>query len=127
QQISTAIWGQQEGRSASLNAAWSPDSRRLAMAYPDNSIHVWDLSRDRVERVWRGHAEPIRSLAFTNDGKWLVSSSIDRTVRLWPQESSGLDVATNSLGMKLVPLPEGEFLMGTPRTHSPPGVDLSKE
>ena len=125
--ISTAVWGKLQTRSGTLVVGWSPDSRLLAIAYPDNSIHVWDFDQDRLLRSWRGHIEPIQSLAFTSDEKWLVSSSQDGTVRLWPQQLANMESITDSVGMKLAPLPEGDFQIGTPQAFIQPGTDLSTE
>lgn len=122
--ISTTSMGRAEGELNGLSVAWSPDSQLLAIACPDSSIQVWDIRQDRLVRTWCGHAETIRSLAFTSDGKWLASSSNDRTVRLWPREPSNLEIVTNSVGMKLIPLPEGELLMGTPYSESHFGTEL---
>ena len=113
QQFSTTVRGRTDGRTVAEIVTWSPDSRLLAMAYPDASVRIWDVRNDRLARIWRGHVSPVTALAFTSDGRWLASSSDDGTVRLWPHDPAGLEIVTNSLGMKLVPLPDGEFLMGT--------------
>lgn len=40
-----------------------------------------------------GHKNPISTIAFTNDGKYLVSGSWDKTIKIWNFETS-LEVRT---------------------------------
>ena len=49
----------------------------------DNTIKMWDLATGRPVRTLKGHTGPIRSIAFSPDGRRLVSGSWDRTVKLW--------------------------------------------
>ena len=59
--------------------------------YPDNvairtkgdEVRVWDSHTGTLVRTFRGHRGLVSSLAFTPDGKLLVSGSRDRTVKLW--------------------------------------------
>ncbi len=37
----------------------------------------------KLQAKLKGHTSPVRSLAFHPDGKFLVSGSVDKTVRLW--------------------------------------------
>jgi len=55
----------------------------LAAALDDNSIHIWNIqSREEIMRLY-GHESSITDLHFTDDGKILISSSLDGTIRLW--------------------------------------------
>jgi WD40 repeat protein len=76
----------------SSDFALSPDGKTLAIGtYTDNpnvvAIYLCDTCTGRVLRECRGHAGWVRSLAFSADGRLLVSGSHDKTARFW-------DVAT---------------------------------
>jgi WD40 repeat protein len=77
------------GERAQTNAAgFEPSGRWLATAGSSN-VSIWPLSR-RYPRVLRAHDELVTTLAFDPRGRWLVSGSLDDTVRLWSlREDSG--------------------------------------
>jgi WD40 repeat protein len=53
----------------------------------DRSVSLWPVAR-AYPRLLRGHEEPVSWLAFSPDGKNLVSTSQDGTVRVWPLDGS---------------------------------------
>ena len=63
----------------------------LATADSDNDIHIWaNPVSGKATRVLRGHADEIRALAFSADGKLLASGGADRVIHVW-------DAATGDL------------------------------
>jgi WD40 repeat protein/tRNA A-37 threonylcarbamoyl transferase component Bud32 len=68
-------------------AAVSPDGATLAHATPQNTIVLWNLVRDQVHRVLRGHERGVKSIRFSSAGTRLVSNSDDGTVRVWDTNS----------------------------------------
>jgi len=73
--------------------AVSPNGKYLASGGKDNDITLWNV-KTGSKRIFTGHEDDIRELAFSSDGK-LASASYDGTVRLW-------DIATGEELHKLV-------------------------
>jgi WD40 repeat protein/serine/threonine protein kinase len=72
------------GTSATVSAvACSPDGRRIAAAYADGTIGIWDAKSGNLLRSLRGHAGSVSSIAFDEGGRRLISGGNDGTVRLW--------------------------------------------
>ncbi len=71
---------------------FSPDGRRVAAGGVDNRIRVWQIGDTAKEgtnplTLTRfAHEGAIVELAWSRDGKTLVSSAEDRTVRVWEAE-----------------------------------------
>ncbi len=47
------------------------------------SLRLFDLNTGKELKQFKGHTAPILSLAISADGRYLVSGSADRTMRLW--------------------------------------------
>jgi len=66
--------------------AFSPDSKRAAIAFNEN-VKVWDLSGTQEVLTFK-HKNRVRSAAFTSDGRRLLTASFDDTVRVWDMASA---------------------------------------
>lgn len=49
----------------------------------DNSIHIWDIEKEKCVKSLVGHDKEIHSVNFSQDGSLLLSSSSDKTIKLW--------------------------------------------
>jgi WD40 repeat protein len=73
---------------AAYKTALSPDGKAVAVAAPEQwlgqaNITLYDVASRRRTQVLSGHRGRILFLAFTPDGKSLVSASRDNSIRFW--------------------------------------------
>lgn len=78
-------------------AAGSPTSGNLLVsASRDKTLRLWDVTTGYCVKTLRGHAEWVRSVAPSFDGRWLLSAGKDQTARLW--DASSGEVKATFLG-----------------------------
>jgi WD40 repeat protein len=70
------------------STAFSADGKWLLTASAaDKAVRLWNLEKDRQERVFEGHTAPVLAVAFSADGRKAFSASRDSTLRVWEVET----------------------------------------
>ncbi|XP_008391429.3 U3 small nucleolar RNA-associated protein 21 homolog isoform X2 [Malus domestica] len=55
----------------------------LAVVADDLIIRLFDVVASRMVRKFEGHTDRVTDMCFSEDGKWLLSSSMDGSLRVW--------------------------------------------
>lgn len=55
----------------------------LSSASFDSTVRLWDVERGVCIHTLTKHQEPVYSVAFSPDGKYLASGSFDKCVHIW--------------------------------------------
>ena len=58
------------------------DSTLLAVVCDDVAIRIFDVVVGRLVRVLTGHTNTITDAAWSSDGRWVLSTSLDSTIRI---------------------------------------------
>jgi WD40 repeat protein len=94
---------------------WSRDSRRIAFIYKSNppTLAVVDAATMKIEGTLTGQGLPNILLAFSPDGRTLVSNTRDGTLRFWNLQTWSRTLVLPPEGQigSLVFAPGGEALM----------------
>jgi serine/threonine protein kinase/sugar lactone lactonase YvrE len=68
---------------APWSVGFSDDGRRAVSTGGELMIRVWDVTTGKVLYHLGGHSENVPGCVMTPDGRHIVTTSMDRTVRLW--------------------------------------------
>ncbi|KAJ4454932.1 putative U3 small nucleolar RNA-associated protein 21 [Paratrimastix pyriformis] len=68
--------------------AWAGDAGLLAVATDALQVVVIDVGARRVVRTFQGHSHTITDLCFSPDGRWVITASLDSTLRVWDLPSA---------------------------------------
>ncbi|MGB0561136.1 MAG: WD40 repeat domain-containing protein [Spirulinaceae cyanobacterium] len=108
--------------------AIAPDSQLLVSGSQDKTLKLWSLSQDPVSPInappvnakstFRGHSDWISAIAFapspTAGPSRLISSSMDRTIRVWAMPTGNLQrilTLPEHFVKSLAPTPDGRQLL----------------
>jgi WD40 repeat protein len=67
--------------------AFTPQGDKLVLGAYRGDLVLWDLATDKAVGVLKGHISEALAVAFSADGKYLVSGGFDQTVRRWEWQS----------------------------------------
>ena len=59
----------------------------------DNTLKLWDTASGQLLKTLSGHIGKVKTVAFSPDGRTIVSSSADKTLKLW-DAASGRELQT---------------------------------
>jgi WD40 repeat protein len=71
--------------------AFAPSGRTAALAL-GGGLQLWDVRRGRLRETLRDHEDVVSAVTYSADGARLLTSSWDRTVRLYEVDPAGGEV-----------------------------------
>lgn len=88
------------------------ESSMLAVALEDFTVIIIDMETRNVVRKFQGHTAQLTDATFSPDSRWLVTSSMDCTIRTWDVPAAQLvdQFQTESACVSLNLSPTGEVL-----------------
>ncbi|KAL3149179.1 hypothetical protein ABBQ32_002010 [Trebouxia sp. C0010 RCD-2024] len=94
--------------------AHHPATSLVALAGDDLVLRMYDVEAMRMVRRFKGHKDRVTGLVISQDARWLLSSSMDGTVRVWDiPAASCLQVVKLGWPVTGVQLSPGQDLLAT--------------
>jgi WD40 repeat protein/tRNA A-37 threonylcarbamoyl transferase component Bud32 len=77
-----------------VRLAITPNEAFLVSADIGGELRIWDLNASlrQAKQQFATHEREIRTLVFSEDGKYMLSGSADRNAQLWIMTAKGLDI-----------------------------------
>ncbi|WP_253917133.1 WD40 repeat domain-containing protein [Streptomyces sp. MNP-20] len=97
--------------------AFGPGEQILAATTgTDTSVRLWDVETGRTRTTFTGHTGDVNTVAFSPDAHTLITSSDDKTVRLWktdlPTPTTSIRRICRLIHRDLTPLERSIYLPG---------------
>lgn len=78
-------------------ACLAASGKWAAAGEASGSIRMWESQADNPPATeFKDHAAPVKALAFSPDGQWLVSAAEDKSVRVWSMETKSVVYRTEA-------------------------------
>lgn len=107
-------WLTAHGGQGALAVDFNPTATRALSAGRDNTASLFDMKSMQRLGNFKGHEDWVVSAIFSPNGKWVVTSSSDRTVKVW-NPFNFQPVATipeqKAVGSPLVFTADGKYLL----------------
>ena len=88
------VWSAESGMAlrsiqgdASIRRSVSNDGSKILRFWDSNTCLILDANSNEILMKLEGHSDRLTSASFSNDGNFVVTSSLDRTVRTWDAAS----------------------------------------
>jgi len=69
-------------------AVLSPDKKHYAVACEDWTVKIFDIVQNKEIATLKSHIAPVVSVAYSPDGKYIVSSAQDNQMKIWTNPST---------------------------------------
>ncbi|ORZ09864.1 WD40-repeat-containing domain protein [Absidia repens] len=91
--------------------SWSPDDSKIVLCGNDSLLLIWNPFEGEILQKFVGHSDQVTSCVWLPNGQYIISGSLDKTLRLWKtngnlvtrlDEQRIVDMAINANGSRLV-------------------------
>jgi Prp8 binding protein len=65
------------------SVAFNQNSEQVFIGGIDNTIKIYNLKKRQIENILIGHTDTVTGMALSNDGNYLLSNSMDNSIKCW--------------------------------------------
>lgn len=113
------------GKDTLFRGSFAPDGKTLALGGPDGAVHVIPVEAKEQEKHFELHSDWIVDVAWTPDGKYLITAGRDRTTKIASAQTGALlrtlDTTPDRLGAAAA---DGLSAIAAGRSGAPIAYDL---